>query len=209
MIFLQKFSSRVAQYLTSNAGQVFNDAIAQKWKAEAMSAKPRDVSQKMADWVIEELRHRAESFKDSSAFQVYKGDVVKSDAAIPPELKADLQAACRALEDVPETHKDYHPGSDGKVVDLVHPSLFPLIYGRSRVLDNVLIGLDDCVEACGTGSIIPVRPNDEMALVYAGPSGTTPPYGKHFQWLPCEVDISGDGARCLYHKRAPLCGERS
>lgn len=116
----------------------------------------------MADWVIAELRYKAELFKKTGAVHVYDGDVVKSDTAIPSDLKVALQEAVKVLEDVPEHKKDYHPNSDGKVIDLVHPSLFPLIYGRSRVLTDSLVGLDDCIKRCGEGKIVPVPPEAQQ-----------------------------------------------
>jgi hypothetical protein len=134
---------------------------------------------------------------------VYNGDVVKSDIAIAQSLKDSLKAAVQVLEDVPEKYKDYHPGSNEKVLDLVHPSLFPLIYGQSRVLEDKLIGLEDCVQSCGTGNVVPIRPDEEMELDLKGKKiygnqyfrQTRKPYSKNFQWLPCEVDISTPDAK--------------
>ncbi|KAJ7929028.1 hypothetical protein B0H13DRAFT_1703624, partial [Mycena leptocephala] len=37
-----------------------------------------------------------------------------------------------ALENVPEAEKDWHPGLDGQVLDLVHSSLYCIVYGRQR-----------------------------------------------------------------------------
>lgn len=182
--------------------QVFDDSIAEKWKTEAMTFPCRDVSQKMANWVIAELRWRAESFKKTGAITVYNGDVVKSDVAIPESIKKALQEKARRLEDVPEIYKDYHPGSNGKVLDLVHPSLFPLIYGTSRVLKDSLIDVDDCIKSCGMGDTLPVRDGTETKLDWKEMitggfawNEPPPPYGKDFQWLPCEVDISGGDAK--------------
>jgi Protein of unknown function (DUF4246) len=129
---------------------------------------------------------------------IFNGDVVKSDVAIPTFVKEALQAAARNLEAIPERYKDWHPGSDGKVLDLVHPSLFPLIYGRSRVLDDRLIGLEDCIKNCGKGVVVPVRDQKETqipedtsnTISYFGIHSQPAPYSKNFQWLPCEVDIS-------------------
>ena len=80
--------------------------------------------------------------------------VIKSDTAIPLDLKEALRAAAAPLEEVPDRLKDWHPGSDGKVLDLVHPSLFPLIYGRSRILPSGVAGLQDCVNYIGKGEVI-------------------------------------------------------
>ena len=32
---------------------------------------------------------------------------------------------------MPEDQKDWHPGSNKQVLDLVHPSLYPLVYGKT------------------------------------------------------------------------------
>ena len=40
------------------------------------------------------------------------------------------------LESVPDEEKDWHPGSDKQVLDLVHPSLYCLRIGHSYVRDN-------------------------------------------------------------------------
>jgi hypothetical protein len=93
----------------------------------------------MADWCLDELRHKATLVPDGSGSAppliVYNGDVVKSDNIVPVEFKKSLQDAVNIFQDkIPESLKDWHPRSDEKVWDLVHPSLFPMVYGRTRVL---------------------------------------------------------------------------
>jgi hypothetical protein len=177
---------------------VFNDEISSKWKQEAMSSEGRDVTQSMVDWVIEELRYKAKIFKEAGTVIVYDGDVVKSDTAVPSVVKVALQQAVKVLEDIPEVYKDYHPGSDGKVLDLVHPSLFPLVYGKTRILPDSLIGLNGCLESCGKGVILPIRSDEETALAnspntFSWRESFTPPYSKHFQWLPSEIEFDAVG----------------
>ena len=170
--------------------QVFDDTITKKWKAEALAAPGRDVSQKMVDWVIEELRFKAKIFQKTLAVSVYDGDVVKSDKVVSDGLRESLKAAVHSLEIVPEIYKDYHPGSDGKVLDLIHPSLFPLIYGKSRVLEDSLIGVSDCIQSCSKGTVVPIRPDEETKLdrkssmeynSWRHPRDELPPYSKNFQ----------------------------
>lgn len=80
----------------------------------------------------------------------------------PKELNAALQQAVRSLEDgIPEGPKDYHPNSGEKVVELVHPSLFPLVYGRSRILRDGVVGLDDFLSWLGSPEVIPVPPEED------------------------------------------------
>lgn len=121
---------------------------------------------------------------------------MKSDVAISQDLKQSLRSAIKKLEDIPARHKDYHPGSDGKVLDLVHPSLFPLIYGRSRILEDRAVTIDDCIQSSGNGKVIAVRPVTEQEIDLKGQSrygfsaAQSKPYSGKFQWLPCDVDIS-------------------
>jgi len=51
--------------------KVFDDEIAEKWKAEALSTEGRDVTQKMSDWVIDELRYKAKIFKETGTVRLF------------------------------------------------------------------------------------------------------------------------------------------
>jgi hypothetical protein len=46
-------------------------------------------------------------------------EVVKSDPVISDSLAKLLKDAVYPLEDVPDHQKDWHPGSDGKALDLL------------------------------------------------------------------------------------------
>ena len=124
--------------------------------------------------------------------------VIKSDTAISSDLKEALQAGAALLEDVPNRLKDWHPGSDDKVLDLVHPSLFPLIYGRSRVLSFGELDLQDCVTSIGKGEIATTPDDTEVKVdriydMYITWGDTDPKFwSKAFQWLPCDVVFAED-----------------
>lgn len=158
-------------------------------------------TERMFQYCIDELRYKAELFKKCGYVHVYHGDVVQSDVAIPSELEALLKAAVASLENVPESKKDWHPGSEQQVLDLVHPSLFPLVYGLSKILPDTTINLDDCVKKCGQGEVLPIPPEDnsETFTITKFTRGEDPvhyaAYSRKFQWLPCDVDISGDTPR--------------
>ncbi|CAA7268674.1 unnamed protein product [Cyclocybe aegerita] len=142
--------------------KVFDETIAAKWKSEAIAQDARGVSKAMMNWVIDELRYKAKIFEQTGAISVFTGDVVKSDSALPESFKLELQAAVKPLEDIPAKDKDWHPGSKKMVLDLVHPSLFPLVYGRSKVLESGRTTLEDCIAQCGEGVVIPV-PSERRA----------------------------------------------
>ncbi|KAJ5265833.1 hypothetical protein N7524_006851 [Penicillium chrysogenum] len=84
-----------------------------KWRGQL--AKNGHVSPKMIDQIIKELQWKADAFLPLAP--------VKSDSQIDASLQQALKAAVRPLKNIPEGQKDYHPGSDDRVVDLVHPSL--------------------------------------------------------------------------------------
>ncbi|KAJ5902035.1 hypothetical protein N7495_002563 [Penicillium taxi] len=164
--------------------KVFNPIIFSKWKDE-ISQSSQDVSPKMMDFIITELQWKAKSFEDKNSVTVF-GGVIKSDRAIPEELKQALKDGVAPLESVPEAQKDYHPGSDDKVIDLVHPSLFPIVYGKTRILRDKTLGLDDCIGSIGQGEILPVpeKPARNKKEINA-----LQPYSTNFQWLPCNVAL--------------------
>lgn len=127
--------------------------------------------------------------------------IIKSDTAISSELKEALRIGAAPLEDIPDRLKDWHPGSDGKVLDLAHPSLFPLIYGRSRVLPSGIVELQNCASYIGKGEIASLPDDTEISVDRSGAildtwSGTDPKFwSKNFQWLPCDVKFAGENVK--------------
>jgi len=197
---------------SSLTSQVFDDAICAKWKTEAVcpmdeesagTARGVGMTEKMVDWVLAELRWKAGVFAETGGVAVYDGDVVKSDTVVSPETKKLLQDAVVPLENVPDVDKDWHPGSDGMVLDLVHPSLFPLVYGRSRILPDSLCGLRDCVRRAGEGVVIPVPPKEQSHEILITNWGwgiepeTVTLFSRKFQWLPCDISLSSGQAKYL------------
>ncbi|TFK66718.1 hypothetical protein BDN72DRAFT_859695 [Pluteus cervinus] len=160
---------------SGDAQYVFDEVISKKWKQEALATPGLDVSEKMIDWAIEEARYKFKLplFVEHGAICVYDGDVVKSDTVIPQSVKEALQRAVAPLEDVPENNRDWHPGSNEQVLDLVHPSLFPLIYGKSRILPDSLTSLEDFAKRCGEGVTLPVPPENEAGLANKRDLGRT------------------------------------
>ncbi|KAL1410416.1 hypothetical protein Q8F55_004427 [Vanrija albida] len=147
----------------------------------------------MFEYCIDELRAKAELYKKIGFVEVLENHaaIFVSDNAVDDALREALIAAVKPLEDVPDADKDWHPGSDGKVLDLVHPSLWPLVYGKTLATDHE-ISLDESLNLIGSGDVVPVpalpkrdasyyRSNDHLII------------SDKFQWLPAEVDTSDDG----------------
>lgn len=146
----------------------------------------------MIDYCLEELKYKAELYKETGWISLFHGDVVKSDIAIPKDLKEALKAAVAPLENIPEKVKDWHPESDEMVLDLVHPSLFPLVYGSSHIFTSRKLNLQTCMITPGTGEIVPVPEyrGDDLSEYYS--DDYTTPFSRRFQWLPCDVDVSSN-----------------
>ena len=126
----------------------------------------------------------------------HQGAVIKSGIIINQKLKKALKVARLPLEAA--TDKDWHPGSDEKVLDLVHPSLFPLIYGMSRALAVEWVGLKRCADTIGTGELVQELRIGENAsadpYIYDSSSdrGQGHFWSTNFQWLPCDVRFQNE-----------------
>jgi len=85
-----------------------------------------------------------------------------------------LLAATAPLEVVPDSEKDWHPGSDGRVFNLAHPSLYTIVYGRT----------------------IGKAPGSETVGILSPPEleDVSPKFvSQRFQWIPSDFSVGGDG----------------
>lgn len=135
----------------------------------------------------------------------YSTCVIKSDSLLTNDLIKSLKDAVKPLEEVPDKHKDWHPNSDEKVLDIVHPSLWPLVYGRSRILTDRTIGVDDALESCGAGTIVPSPPESELEVETKAwsidPGERISSLSDRYQWLPSDVQLdteTGSAKICSY-----------
>lgn len=125
--------------------------------------------------------------------------VVKSDSLISSDLHADLLSAFKKLKGDQAASPDWHPNSGDMVQDLVHPSMYPLVYGKSRVFQEEVVGVEDAiVKWAGKGDVI--KKNDSVPAPngiedYVGGS-SVPPYfwSDTYQWLPSNVELQDDGS---------------
>lgn len=137
---------------------------------------------------IEELRDQAADSQANGFTEVMDANaaVYISDSTISQRIKAAIQKGVASLEAVPDFQKDWHPGSDRKVLDLVHPSLFPLMYGISKFLPEGKVPIESCVDYTGLGET--VHTVDISAYTWAPYE-----YSLKYQWLPCDITIDANG----------------
>lgn len=103
------------------------------------------------------------------------------------------------LEAVPDNRKDWLPGSNGTVLDIVDPSLFPLMYGESKFLREGKVPLETCSNNSGLGETVPVvtYPPPVEFIGYVDHSWREQrnkeherkTYSSEHQWLPCDVAV--------------------
>ncbi|MGW0915405.1 DUF4246 domain-containing protein [Streptomyces sp. NPDC002784] len=143
-----------------------NDAdIVARWTQEAVAL---GLTQAQVRYVLAELAHYAALRDGRTGIEVSAVDGVwQSDTLVDDELRSRLREAVRVLEEVPEAEKDWHPGSGGQVLDLVHPSLFCLVRGVSGEPERAW-----------------QNPTDRYSRYE---------FSEKFQWLPTDVDVSDDG----------------
>ncbi|KAF9342403.1 hypothetical protein BGX26_007606, partial [Mortierella sp. AD094] len=123
----------------------------------------------------------------------------RSDGLIPQELKERLLKCVEKLKDVPDHLLDWHPGSNKQVLDLVHPSLFPVVCGRTRITKEDAIPAMDFI---GQGEIL-----NKPLTSGAKDKWSTEYYSKKYQWLPTDFEISEEGkvkARSYINNLHPL-----
>ncbi|KAJ3455834.1 hypothetical protein MRS44_017316 [Fusarium solani] len=211
--------------------KVFDPEIANKWKAEALALpvdamykeiaegritwpneafagqapKPKSIlDEACLDYCIKELRAKAEYFKRSGLVPTLDASatVVKSDIMIDEKLKRELRSAFEKLKEGQKTNPDWHPGTKSRVQDLVHPSLYPLVYGRTRVMQNEVVGVEDAISWAGKGEVIPQStetpsPVDiRRSIDYSvGGSKVAPTFWSlDYQWLPSNLAFQSNGS---------------
>lgn len=137
---------------------------------------------------IAELRDKAAYYQQHGVVSVLDvmAGVVKADLdASDPFLEA-LRRGVRSMENMPGRLKDWHLHTDETVLDLVDPSLFPIVYGTTRVLPNGTLPREDCVVLTGVGEVVQgvFLGRDRVTWLF-NPDNLVG-FG-HYQWLPCDV----------------------
>lgn len=90
-----------------------------------------------------------------------------------------------------------------QVLDLVHPSLFPLVYGKTKILPDSICSLGDCIRRCGEGVVLSKPSKEECEFIrddllqkYHFRSTRHPtPWSCNYQWLPCQVKLTDGMAK--------------
>ncbi|KAI8829298.1 hypothetical protein BJ741DRAFT_582252 [Chytriomyces cf. hyalinus JEL632] len=96
-----------------------------------------------------------------------------SDSIVPNDLLAKLNSQAAVIEADSLAKQKWHENSNNSVLDLVHPSDYCLVYGVTKLRENVN-------QICGT----------ETAVYHGSTQGDV---STRFQWLPSEFRVAEDG----------------
>lgn len=115
----------------------------------------------------------------------YAAYVIKSDTLITQTLQDELKAAIEPLENLQRSQNDWQPDTDGKVLNVVDPSIWSLVYGMSKILPDQHVPLDGCIDYCGMGGVIPQppKPMSDRRTAMLLPLRMKA-FGTRSQWLP-------------------------
>ncbi|KAF8173746.1 hypothetical protein K438DRAFT_1849902 [Mycena galopus ATCC 62051] len=155
--------------------KISDPAIVEKWRKEALDQQEslkveKRLTPNMINYVLSELAGYARLSDSETGIECGPFDAIwYSDRLVSNEVSDRLRAAVFQLEGVPDDLKDWHPGSNGQVLDLVHPSLYCIVYGRTCCSD----------------------------LTQPKPRGTAQ-VSKRFCWLPSDFSVDAtDGSAKL------------
>lgn len=149
--------------------KIKNPRIVAKWKTEIVE---QGVTATEFEYILDELRYYA-SLKEGPIEIGPVDGTWQSDELINETLQASFkETVFELLENVSESERDYHPGSNNLVVDLVHPSLFCFVRGVSKITDETGISADTIKELT----------SDESSTK-----------NSKYRWLPSEISCDENG----------------
>jgi hypothetical protein len=153
-----------------------NPEIVKKWRNDA---NPLVFTASELDYIFDELNHYASRIQENMHPSLIE-KIWQSDNLISNDLKFDLIKCGQMLENVDESEKDWHPGSNGKVLNLIHPSLYCYVIGRSKYLETQIMP-----SLQGIGGGLP-KESESISLHDYFES-------KKYQWLPSVFNVNDNG----------------
>ena len=125
--------------------------------------------------------------------------LANKDKPFPTVLQTNLLTAIQTYCSKSTTLIDYHPHSDNKVQDIVHPSLYPYVHGLSKIDDKYLTD---------TNFLTTIKPNlpqgkpdikssSSERQMYISPKfdrwGRVITNSEMYQWLPTDIHVNKEG----------------
>jgi hypothetical protein len=153
---------------------------------------------------VQELRSKAKYFEQTGIIPIIDAcaSIAKSDTIVTKELHEALCIAFDKLRADQQSSPDWHPNSSEMVQDLVHPSMYPLVYGRTRVFEEECVGVEDAIRVwAGKGAVIRkessrIDEDKQIRRWDRSLDDQLPPeyWSENYQWLPANVAFQEDGS---------------
>ncbi|OQE21849.1 hypothetical protein PENSTE_c011G01232 [Penicillium steckii] len=167
---------------------IFDQEVITQWREDAVKPSPSLINEKTWDWCLQELQDKARQFDRDGSLVVFNtmSGICKSDTAISSERRSQLSRSIDILYSQVIQQGPFSP-----VVNVVDPSLFPLVYGRTKILvEGQACGMDeDFWSSCIKEH--PIIPSPTPILVDERSPWYPYIWSSKFQWLPCEVEFTG------------------
>lgn len=175
--------------------RIFRQEEIARWRDDTLSSSSL-INDQTWSWCLKELQDKARDFKKRGYVVVLNtgSGVCKSDTAISGTTQSQLQHAAAFLTKDLEERMQYKNFQESPVVHLFDPSLFPLVYGRTKVLTGgQSCGMDEgswssCIQEC---QVAPEQPQFPRGISHVHWLSHECIWSTKLQWLPCEVAFTG------------------
>ncbi|KAG9028509.1 hypothetical protein FS837_003856 [Tulasnella sp. UAMH 9824] len=143
--------------------KIKDPVVRSKWKAEALEHEIHGDKLKEAEieWVLDEMEDYTNMRDEETGIE---------------DLCSRLKSAAAILENVPDEEKDWHPRANNQVLDLVHPSLFCAVYGRTQCWDT----------SDGDRKLKFLESPEQDMEAWA--------YSDQFSWIPTDFQLGDNGS---------------
>ncbi|KAJ3032296.1 hypothetical protein HDV00_007704 [Rhizophlyctis rosea] len=140
------------------------------------------------DYAVAHARH--DSSEDPHRFGI--NAIRVADGIVSPDLASNLRKEVLPLESVPDKKKDWHPGSNNQVLDLVHPSMYCFVEGETPTITWDEAEGRYWVQFVGGGRVGALSMNDS-AQDSQTPWRSQQFQSSEYQWLPAEFHVDAAG----------------
>ncbi|KAJ2430465.1 hypothetical protein GGF41_000979 [Coemansia sp. RSA 2531] len=172
------------------------------WATEAKAKELTDVE---FAYILDELAYYASLHLPGSNVRLSAADGVWfSDTRVDDKTTSELKDYAAILEGVPDRQKDWYPKDRSRVLNLIDPSLFPLIYSRSKLCRQTSTSPQAALSLEDAGEF-PGSLDEWRKALHVGEDGESDyylpiwdwQYGSYtsdkFSWLPSEFRIDDNG----------------
>eukprot|EP00916_Digyalum_oweni_P013015 GHVL01021391.1.p1 GENE.GHVL01021391.1~~GHVL01021391.1.p1 ORF type:complete len:420 (+),score=102.86 GHVL01021391.1:92-1351(+) len=166
--------------------KIENVDILNKWRLECVNKNinGHTLTDNNFDFVLEELKFHASLSDDNIRLSPVLG-AWESDTLINKDMKNKLCDYVTNWENN-LVKKDFHPNTNNQILDLIHPSLCPVVYGLTRIVDdkNDVKKYNSVKEQFDDSFNLKTKILENSTEKMWGFC-----WSKSFQWLPCDVEV--------------------